>query len=195
MQLDANKVRCLGLDFAPDLSFRLLQQPRPCLRHKSGDRRGGCSEADAGSGNAHHAPRRLRSVSRVYLLLKHLKSALQLTLPPPLLKTTNAHHDARHSHHSWPPPYHRLHWLQPGERRGEYLVPTQRSHIQLDEKIGRQFFEACRDVGFAYLTNTGITDDDVNTIFDWSRRFHSLPDEAKAKCKILPRTAKTPRCG
>lgn len=66
---------------------------------------------------------------------------------------------------------------------------------QLDEEIGKQFFEACRDIGFAYLTNTGITDDDVNTIFDWSRRFHSLPDEAKAKCKILPRTAETPRCG
>ena len=33
--------------------------------------------------------------------------------------------------------------------------------------IGRQFFAACRDVGFAYLINTPIAQDAIDDMFQW----------------------------
>ena len=38
---------------------------------------------------------------------------------------------------------------------------------QKAEEIGREFFKACRDVGFAYLVNTGIPKDKVDEMFEW----------------------------
>ncbi|KAF7981722.1 hypothetical protein HWV62_32317 [Athelia sp. TMB] len=47
--------------------------------------------------------------------------------------------------------------------------------------IGRQFFAACRDVGFAYLVNTPIAQDAIDEMFQWSRRFFALPEAEKMK--------------
>jgi isopenicillin N synthase-like dioxygenase len=46
-------------------------------------------------------------------------------------------------------------------------------------QIGIKFFTACRDVGFAYLINTGIPQERVNEIFQWSRKLFALPYESK----------------
>ncbi|KAJ3924606.1 MAG: hypothetical protein NXY57DRAFT_286481 [Lentinula lateritia] len=35
--------------------------------------------------------------------------------------------------------------------------------------IGKKLFEACRDVGFAYLINTGIPQGQIDGMFDWVR--------------------------
>ncbi|KAK7041439.1 hypothetical protein VNI00_009305 [Paramarasmius palmivorus] len=54
------------------------------------------------------------------------------------------------------------------------------------EEIGREFFKACRDVGFAYLVNTGIPKDKVDEMFEWSSKFFSLPVEVKNKAPHPP---------
>ncbi|KAE9382983.1 hypothetical protein BT96DRAFT_782764, partial [Gymnopus androsaceus JB14] len=33
--------------------------------------------------------------------------------------------------------------------------------------IGQKLFAACRDVGFAYFTNTSIPQDQIDGMFDW----------------------------
>ncbi|EIW77942.1 Clavaminate synthase-like protein, partial [Coniophora puteana RWD-64-598 SS2] len=45
---------------------------------------------------------------------------------------------------------------------------------------------ACRDVGFAYLINTGIEDGEVQNMFDWSKKLFALPLETKLKAKHPP---------
>ncbi|KZP06744.1 flavonol synthase/flavanone 3-hydroxylase [Athelia psychrophila] len=50
--------------------------------------------------------------------------------------------------------------------------------------IGRKFFAACKDTGFAYLINTGIPQATVDEMFQWSRRFFAL---SKADKMSAPR--------
>ncbi|KAL0064010.1 hypothetical protein AAF712_009078 [Marasmius tenuissimus] len=52
--------------------------------------------------------------------------------------------------------------------------------------IGKKFYEACRDVGFAYLINTGIPQEKVDGMFEWSARFFKLPPEVKKKAPHPP---------
>ncbi|KAF9255616.1 flavonol synthase/flavanone 3-hydroxylase [Marasmius fiardii PR-910] len=60
-------------------------------------------------------------------------------------------------------------------------------------EIGKRFFEACRDVGFAYLINTGIHQETVDGMFEWSARFFELPLEIKQKAPNSPE--KGTHCG
>ncbi|EEB97267.1 hypothetical protein MPER_03456, partial [Moniliophthora perniciosa FA553] len=53
-------------------------------------------------------------------------------------------------------------------------------------EIGQQFFTACRDVGFAYIINTGISQEKVDSMFDWSRKLFALPIEVKRKVPHPP---------
>jgi len=46
-------------------------------------------------------------------------------------------------------------------------------------KIGNKLIEACRDVGFAYLINTGISQAQVDEMFAWSQKFFNLPLDIK----------------
>ncbi|ESK88479.1 flavonol synthase flavanone 3-hydroxylase [Moniliophthora roreri MCA 2997] len=52
--------------------------------------------------------------------------------------------------------------------------------------IGQKFFEACRDVGFAYVINTGIPQEKVDGMFEWSAKFFALPLETKQKAPHPP---------
>ncbi|KIY47689.1 Clavaminate synthase-like protein [Fistulina hepatica ATCC 64428] len=52
--------------------------------------------------------------------------------------------------------------------------------------IASKFYEACRDVGFAYLLNTGIPQDKVDLMFEWSAKFFTLPSETKLKAPHPP---------
>ena len=47
------------------------------------------------------------------------------------------------------------------------------------ERVGKQFYAACRDVGFAYLINTGIPQEMVERMFAMSKAFFELPQEVK----------------
>ncbi|KAK1219443.1 hypothetical protein PQX77_017815 [Marasmius sp. AFHP31] len=53
-------------------------------------------------------------------------------------------------------------------------------------EIGKKFFEACRDVGFAYLVNTGIPQERVDGMFKWSAKLFELPTEVKKKAPHPP---------
>ncbi|KAJ3798554.1 flavonol synthase/flavanone 3-hydroxylase [Lentinula aff. detonsa] len=53
-------------------------------------------------------------------------------------------------------------------------------------EIGQKLIAACRDVGFAYLINTGISQEQIDEIFDWSARLFALPLEAKLKARHPP---------
>ncbi|KIK56897.1 hypothetical protein GYMLUDRAFT_229896 [Collybiopsis luxurians FD-317 M1] len=53
-------------------------------------------------------------------------------------------------------------------------------------KIGQQLFTACRDVGFAYLINTGIPQGQVDGMFNWSAKLFALPIETKMKAPHPP---------
>jgi isopenicillin N synthase-like dioxygenase len=46
-------------------------------------------------------------------------------------------------------------------------------------QIGIQLFTACKDVGFAYLINTGIPQERVDEMFQWSRKLFALPYDSK----------------
>ncbi|KII88339.1 hypothetical protein PLICRDRAFT_698734 [Plicaturopsis crispa FD-325 SS-3] len=52
--------------------------------------------------------------------------------------------------------------------------------------IGERFYIACRDVGFAYLVNTGIPQDKIDGMFAWSAKLFSLPPEIKRKAPHPP---------
>ncbi|KAJ3889992.1 flavonol synthase/flavanone 3-hydroxylase [Lentinula edodes] len=52
--------------------------------------------------------------------------------------------------------------------------------------IGIKLFEACRDVGFAYLVNTGIPQGQIDGMFDWSAKLFALPIETKLKAPHPP---------
>ncbi|KAE9404594.1 flavonol synthase/flavanone 3-hydroxylase [Gymnopus androsaceus JB14] len=52
--------------------------------------------------------------------------------------------------------------------------------------IGQKLFAACRDVGFAYLTNTSIPQDQIDGMFDWSAKLFALPMEIKMKAPHPP---------
>ncbi|KZP13500.1 flavonol synthase/flavanone 3-hydroxylase [Athelia psychrophila] len=45
--------------------------------------------------------------------------------------------------------------------------------------IGRKFFAACKDTGFAYLTNTGMPQAAIDEMFHWSRKFFALSEADK----------------
>lgn len=45
--------------------------------------------------------------------------------------------------------------------------------------MGKQFYGACRDVGFAYLINHGIPQQEIDEMFSWSKRLFELPKEVK----------------
>ena len=51
--------------------------------------------------------------------------------------------------------------------------------MQEAERIGKQFYAACRDVGFAYLINTGFPQSMVDRMFEMSKAFFALPQEVK----------------
>ncbi|KIK56933.1 hypothetical protein GYMLUDRAFT_99057 [Collybiopsis luxurians FD-317 M1] len=53
-------------------------------------------------------------------------------------------------------------------------------------EIGRQLFTACREVGFAYLINTGIPQEQVDGMFSWSGKLFTLPMETKMKAPHPP---------
>lgn len=47
------------------------------------------------------------------------------------------------------------------------------------ERVGKQFYTACKDVGFAYLINTGFPEEMVERMFAMSKAFFELPQEVK----------------
>ncbi|KAI0429745.1 hypothetical protein F5Y09DRAFT_309609 [Xylaria sp. FL1042] len=47
------------------------------------------------------------------------------------------------------------------------------------KRIAAELAEACRDVGFVYVTNHGVPDELLNEAFAWTRRFFDLPLEKK----------------
>ncbi|KAL0565141.1 hypothetical protein V5O48_016891 [Marasmius crinis-equi] len=53
-------------------------------------------------------------------------------------------------------------------------------------ELSKKFYEACRDVGFAYLINTGIPQEKVDGMFEWSAKFFKLPLEVKKKAPHPP---------
>ncbi|KAH7920282.1 flavonol synthase/flavanone 3-hydroxylase [Leucogyrophana mollusca] len=53
-------------------------------------------------------------------------------------------------------------------------------------EIADKFFVACRDVGFAYIKNTGISQDTVDDMFELSAKFFNLPIEVKQKALHPP---------
>jgi len=53
-------------------------------------------------------------------------------------------------------------------------------------EISRNLFNACRQVGFAYLVNTGIPQDQIDGMFQWSKKFFALPLETKMKVPHPP---------
>ncbi|KAL6301926.1 flavonol synthase/flavanone 3-hydroxylase [Sparassis latifolia] len=53
-------------------------------------------------------------------------------------------------------------------------------------KVGVQFYEACRDVGFAYLINTGIPQESIAEMFAWSKKLFDLPTGIKQKAPHPP---------
>lgn len=55
------------------------------------------------------------------------------------------------------------------------------------ERIGKQFYAACRDVGFAYLINTGFPQEMVDRMFAMSKAFFELPQEIKMTAPHPPR--------
>lgn len=54
------------------------------------------------------------------------------------------------------------------------------------KEIGDQIFRAMRDVGFIYLQNHGIPQEDVDECFKWSKKFFAMPEENKMKCPHPP---------
>lgn len=48
-------------------------------------------------------------------------------------------------------------------------------------EIGERFYQACRDVGFAYLVGHGVAEERIDEMFSQSKRFFSLPFEDKMK--------------
>jgi isopenicillin N synthase-like dioxygenase len=69
-----------------------------------------------------------------------------------------------------------------GQVRCSPAALTQRA-----KEIGEQFYAACRDVGFAYLVNTGVPQEEVDAIFSWSRKFFELPYDVKMTAPHPPR--------
>ncbi|KAJ4473051.1 flavonol synthase/flavanone 3-hydroxylase [Lentinula aciculospora] len=53
-------------------------------------------------------------------------------------------------------------------------------------EIGQKLFAACRDVGFAYLVNTGIPQEQIDEMFNWSAKLFALPIETKLKASHPP---------
>src|ERR1700722_992333 len=55
--------------------------------------------------------------------------------------------------------------------------------LRADEKseltIGRSLDDAFREIGFCYITNTGVDPALIAAVFDASRRFHALPMRMK----------------
>ncbi|KAK1219442.1 hypothetical protein PQX77_017814 [Marasmius sp. AFHP31] len=72
-----------------------------------------------------------------------------------------------------------IRWLSPSKR--PLSIPDNES-----QEIGKRFYEACRDVGFAYLINTGIPQEKVDGMFEWSAKFFVLPVEVKTKVSKPP---------
>ncbi|KAL0568559.1 hypothetical protein V5O48_013426 [Marasmius crinis-equi] len=58
--------------------------------------------------------------------------------------------------------------------------------VQEALETSKKFYEACRDVGFAYLINTGIPQEKVDGMFEWSSSFFKLPPEVKKKAPHPP---------
>lgn len=57
--------------------------------------------------------------------------------------------------------------------------------LQQDETaqqaVAKQIYQACHEVGFMYLKNSGLSQNLVNEIFQQFQRFFNLPDESKQK--------------
>lgn len=54
------------------------------------------------------------------------------------------------------------------------------------KRIGDRFYTACRDVGFAYLTNHGVPTETIEGMFAYSKEFFELPTEVKMTVKHPP---------
>jgi isopenicillin N synthase-like dioxygenase len=52
--------------------------------------------------------------------------------------------------------------------------------------VGKSLYTACRDVGFAYIINTSIPQEDIAGMFKWSAKFFNLPKETKEKAPHPP---------
>lgn len=55
---------------------------------------------------------------------------------------------------------------------------------QAEVGIARQLDDAFSRIGFCYFSNIGVTPALVEAVFEQSRRFHALPDEAKLALKM-----------
>lgn len=52
--------------------------------------------------------------------------------------------------------------------------------------LARDFHNAYRDMGFAYVINHGVPEAQIDAVFDASRRFHALPLAAKMQLRLNP---------
>lgn len=48
-------------------------------------------------------------------------------------------------------------------------------------RIGHEFVNACRDVGFAYLINTGVPQERVDEMFQWVSIINEVVTSEKAR--------------
>lgn len=49
------------------------------------------------------------------------------------------------------------------------------------QKIAQEIASACKNVGFVYITNHGVTPDVLDEAFAWSKKFFNLSEEEKLK--------------
>lgn len=54
------------------------------------------------------------------------------------------------------------------------------------KQIAKQLVDACREVGFVYITNHGVTDDTLQKAFAISKKFYDLPKGDKMKAPHPP---------
>ena len=62
------------------------------------------------------------------------------------------------------------------------LSPWKQAHDQqARQKVAQEIVDACKKVGFVYITNHSIPEPVLDKAFDWSRRFFELSMEEKSK--------------
>lgn len=59
-------------------------------------------------------------------------------------------------------------WNQPRDQQGR-------------QRVAKEIVDACKRVGFVYITNHSIPESVLDKAFDWSLRFFDLPMEEKSK--------------
>lgn len=62
------------------------------------------------------------------------------------------------------------------------FAPWKQAHDkQGRQKVAQEVVDACKRVGFVYITNHCVPESVLDEAFDWSRRFFELPMEEKSK--------------